>query len=78
MRSSVKATAIAAAALGELLERCVGYGPDPRPSEVLLRLHEREMSGNLAAPRALHYCDPAASKIGMGFTTPFLEQAWPG
>lgn len=70
-------TAVAAAGVAELLERCVGYGPEPRPSEVLLRLHEREVSPNVASPRQRHYCDPASGKLGLGFTTPFLEQAWP-
>lgn len=69
-------TAVAAAAVGELLERLVGYGPRPAPSEVLLRLHEREMSANSAAPRDGHYCDPKTGKLGLGSGTPFLEQTW--
>jgi hypothetical protein len=55
----------------------VGYGPEPRPTEVLLRYHEREISTNSAAPRKNHYCDPTSRKIGLGRTEPFLEQAWP-
>ena len=70
-------SAVAAAALGELLERLIGYGPSPRPSEILLRLHEREMSTNFALPRAHHYCDPASGKLGAGAVVPFLEQTWP-
>ncbi len=70
-------TLVAATAVSELLERLIGYGPDPRPSEVLLRYHEREMSTNVALPRERHYCHPASGKIGLGFTDPFLEQAWP-
>lgn len=70
-------TAVAAAAVGELLERMVGYGPEPRPSEILLRLHEREISTNTAAPRDGHYCNSASGKWGSGVTTPFLEQTWP-
>ena len=70
-------TAVAAAAVAELLERMIGYGPDPRPSEILLRWHEREISTNVVAPRAGHYCDPAAGRIGAGITRPFLEQVWP-
>lgn len=70
-------TAVAAAAVAELLERMIGYGPDPRPSEILLRWHEREISTNIVAPRAGHYCDPAAGRIGAGMTHPFLEQVWP-
>ena len=70
-------TAVAAAAVGELLERMIGYGPDPRPSEILLRLHEREISTNRAAPRLGHYCDPNSGKFGLATATPFLEQIWP-
>jgi len=71
-------TAIAAAALTELLERLVGYGPEPRPSEILLRWHDREISTNVAKPRDGHYCDPSADRLGRGDTEPFLEQVWPG
>jgi molybdopterin/thiamine biosynthesis adenylyltransferase/proteasome lid subunit RPN8/RPN11 len=70
-------TLVAATAVSELLERLVGYGPTPRPSEVLLRCHEREVSTNLASPRNGHYCDPGAGKLGRGSTEPFLEQTWP-
>ena len=70
-------TAVAAAAVGEMLERFIGYGPEPRPSEVLLRFHDREISGNIVPPRERHYCHPASGKIGLGMTEPFLEQAWP-
>lgn len=69
-------TAIAAAAVSELLERLIGYGPEQRPTEVLLRLHDREISTNVTQPRAGHYCDPPAGKLGRGFTEPFLEQTW--
>jgi proteasome lid subunit RPN8/RPN11 len=71
-------TAVAAAAVKELLERMIGYGPSPRPSEILLRWHEREISTNNVAPRAGHYCDPHAGKMGRGAASPFLEQLWPG
>ncbi len=70
-------TIVAATAVSELLERLIGYGPEPRPSEVLLRYHEREMSTNTALSRERHYCHPASGKVGLGLTTPFLEQAWP-
>jgi proteasome lid subunit RPN8/RPN11 len=70
-------TAVAAAAVAELLERMIGFGPDPRPSEILLRWHEREISTNIVAPGAGHYCDPATGRIGAGMTQPFLEQVWP-
>jgi molybdopterin/thiamine biosynthesis adenylyltransferase/proteasome lid subunit RPN8/RPN11 len=71
-------TLAAALAVGELLERLVGYGPSPAPSELLARLHEREMSTNSQPCRPGHYCDPAAGLIGAGDTAPFLGQAWAG
>jgi molybdopterin/thiamine biosynthesis adenylyltransferase len=70
-------TAVASAAVTELLERLIGFGPSPRPTEVLLRWHEREISTNRVAPREGHYCDPANGKIGIGDSRPFLQQAWP-
>ncbi|MBI2220395.1 MAG: ThiF family adenylyltransferase [Acidobacteria bacterium] len=69
-------TAVACAAVAELLERLIGYGPEYRPSEILLRHHDREISTNSAEPRKNHYCDPITRKIGLGRTEPFLEQAW--
>lgn len=70
-------TAVAAAAVGELLERMIGYGPEPRPTEVLLRWHEREISTNIVPPGEGHYCHPETGRIGAGMTEPFLEQVWP-
>ena len=70
-------SAVAAAAVNELLDRLIGYGPLDRPTETLLRLHEREMSTNLAAPREHHYCHPAQGKWGAGGEEPFLGQLWP-
>jgi len=70
-------TLVAATAVSELLERLIGYGPDSRPSEIILRCHEREISTNVALPREGHYCDPSGRKLGMGMTQPFLEQTWP-
>jgi hypothetical protein len=69
-------TLVAATAVGELLERLVGYGESPAPSEVILRIHDRETSTNSQVPVSGHYCDPASGKLGRGVTTPFLEQAW--
>ncbi|MGJ7562311.1 ThiF family adenylyltransferase [Variovorax sp. GB1R11] len=69
-------TAVAAAAVSELLERLVGYGLSPTPGEVLLRLHDREMSTNLAVPRSNHYCDPTGGKYGVGMSEPFLDLGW--
>lgn len=70
-------TAVAAAAIGEMLERFVGYGPEPRPSEVLLRFHEREISTNSRTSRERHYCHQDSNKWGWGTGSPFLEQTWP-
>jgi molybdopterin/thiamine biosynthesis adenylyltransferase/proteasome lid subunit RPN8/RPN11 len=70
-------TLVAATAVSELLERLIGYGPEPRPSEVLLRCHDREISTNVDTPRARHYCDVSMGKLGIGITDPFLEQTWP-
>jgi len=70
-------TAVAAAGVNELLERLIGYGKRPRPTEVLLRLHEREMSTNTAHPKSGHYCHPDQGLIGRANTVPFLGQAWP-
>ena len=69
-------TQVAASAVSELLERFVHYGPTPAPNEILLRMHERELSYNRETPRPGHYCDPNAGKLGRGMTEPFLEQLW--
>ncbi|MFO1219669.1 MAG: ThiF family adenylyltransferase [Burkholderiaceae bacterium] len=69
-------TLTAATAVSELLERLVGFGPDVRPGEVLLRCHEREMSTNIASPRPGHYCSASSGKLGLGVTDPLLELAW--
>lgn len=70
-------TLVAALAVSELLERLIGYGPDPVPSEILARCHDRELSTNIAVPRPGHYCDPAAGQLGRGDIEPFLGQTWP-
>ena len=69
-------TMTAAVAVSELLERLIGYGDSPRPSEVLLRMHEREISTNAVSPRQEHFCDPARGKLGAGDAEPFLERIW--
>ena len=69
-------TQVGAAAVSELLERLIQYGPEPAPTEVLLRAHEREMSTNDEPPRDGHYCHPGRGKLGLGVTEPFLEQTW--
>lgn len=70
-------TAVASAAVAEMLERFVGYGPEPRPSEILLRFHEREISTNSRSCRERHYCNETSNKWGWGGGSPFLEQTWP-
>lgn len=70
-------TSVAAAAVNELLERMIGFGPTPRPSEVLLRFHEREISTNRALPHDRHYCHPGSGKLGIGLTEPLLDMSWP-
>jgi molybdopterin/thiamine biosynthesis adenylyltransferase len=70
-------TIVGATAVSELLERLTGYGPEPRPSEILLRCHDREISTNIAQPRIGHYCHPSSGKLGIGMTQPFLGQIWP-
>ena len=67
---------VASQAVGELIERLVGYGPVPVPTEVLLRFHDREMSTNIRLPSPGHYCDPAASQLGRGDADPFLGVLW--
>ena len=71
-------TQVAATAVSELLERLIHYGPEPAPTEILLRSHEREVSTNDQAPRGGHYCHPGRGKLGLGVTEPFLEQTWQG
>jgi hypothetical protein len=70
-------TAVAAAAVNEMLDRLIGYGPLERPNETLLRLHEREISTNRALPRDPHYCHRSQGKWGAGDEEPFLGQLWP-
>jgi hypothetical protein len=69
-------TSVAASAVSELIERLVGYGPTPVPSEIILRLHDREISTNRQDPGAGHYCHPEGGKLGMASAEPFLEQMW--
>ncbi|MCY4515140.1 MAG: ThiF family adenylyltransferase [Candidatus Tectomicrobia bacterium] len=71
-------TQVASAAVSELLERLIHYGPEPAPTEILIRSHEREVSTNDQDPIDRHYCHPEANKLGLGITEPFLEQTWQG
>lgn len=68
---------VGATAVSELLERLIGYGSVPRPTEVLLRWHDREISTNVASSRLRHYCNPDTGVLGRGVTEPFLDMAWP-
>ena len=69
-------TQVAAVAVSELLERLIHYGPEPVPTEVILRVHDREVSANHQDPREGHYCHPDSAKMGLGVAEPFLEQLW--
>lgn len=69
-------TQVASAAVSELLERLIHYGPEPAPTELLLRSHEREVSTNDQDPREHHYCHLGTNKLGLGITEPYLEQTW--
>ena len=69
-------TVVASFAVEELLERLIGYGPNPVPGELLIRCHEREVSTNSRVPNSRHYCDPAAGVLGTGDRQPFLGQTW--
>jgi len=69
-------TSVAAQAITELLERFVGFGRTPRPSEVLLRAHDREISTNIVPSREGHYCDPAAGQLGAAVMKPLLDLTW--
>jgi molybdopterin/thiamine biosynthesis adenylyltransferase/proteasome lid subunit RPN8/RPN11 len=70
-------TAVAAAAVNEMLDRLIGYGPPVPANETLLRIHEREISTNHAIPREGHYCHVEAGKWSSGQEEPFLGQLWP-
>jgi molybdopterin/thiamine biosynthesis adenylyltransferase len=69
-------SAVASFAVAELLERLIGYGPEPAPSEFLLRYHDREISTNRVAPKPRHYCNPETGLLGSGDREPFLGQTW--
>lgn len=57
-------TMVAAAAVSEFLERLVGYGDSPTPSELILYIHDRAIRGNVEDPHAGHYCDPLRDLAG--------------
>ena len=57
-------TLVAATAVGELLERLVGYGDTPTPTELILYIHDRNVRQNREEPRLGHYCDPPTVRVG--------------
>ena len=57
-------TLVAATAVSEFLERLVGYGETPSPTEVILYIHDRAVRANAQDPRPGHYCDPSTRRIG--------------
>lgn len=57
-------TLAAATAVSEFLERLVGYGETPSPTEVILYIHDRAVRANAQDPRPGHYCDPSTRRIG--------------
>ena len=65
-------TQVAAAAVAELLERLIHYGPEPPPTEMLLRAHEREISTNDQDPCDGHYCHQEAARSGLAS----LSRSW--
>lgn len=67
---------VASLAVAEVIERFVGYGPDPEPSEILARCHDREISTNTRSPNPRHYCNPDGGQLGAGDRVPFLGQTW--
>lgn len=69
-------TLAASLAVGELLERLVGYGTEDAPTELLARIHDRELGTNTRAARPGHYCDGSAGLLGAGDGEPFLGQVW--
>ena len=68
-------TLVAATAVGELLERLIGYGDTPAPTEQLLMIHDRSIRTNRIPPTPGHYCDPNVVTIGAGATT-YLGLNW--
>jgi proteasome lid subunit RPN8/RPN11 len=69
-------TAVAAQAITELLHRLTGFmGPERNPSEVLLRLNEREISTNQIKPDAACQCMDR-ERWGRGDEARFLRRGW--
>lgn len=68
-------TLIASLAVNEMLERLIGYGPTPAPSEILIRLQDRELRTVAVAAQRGHYCTDRGI-WGRGDADPFLGQLW--
>lgn len=68
-------TAVAAAAVNELLERLIEYGDSPPPSEVLLLIGRREVRTNDQQPTPRHYCDPLTPPV-LGDTDRYWGLGW--
>ena len=69
-------TLVAATAVSELLERLVGYGETPPPTELILYIHDRTVRGNIESPRAHHYCEPDTRSAGADDDDMFLGLNW--
>jgi molybdopterin/thiamine biosynthesis adenylyltransferase len=67
---------VAAAAVGELIEQLVGYGDSPRPTELILRFHERDVRTNVVASRPGCYCDLGSKADRLGDRGLFLGVNW--
>ena len=71
-------TLVAAQAVTEMLDRLFGFSGGARtPSEVLLRLHERQINAFDRRPREGHYC-AERPLWGRGDEEPMLGQLWAG
>lgn len=71
----VYTTLVASLAVNEMLERLIGYGPTPAPSELLVRLHDRELRSVSVSAQDGHYCLDR-NMWARGDTDPFLGQLW--
>jgi proteasome lid subunit RPN8/RPN11 len=69
-------TMVAAQAVTELLEAMTGFGPPDQGTEVLLRVHDREISTNSAQPKHGHFCDPEIRVVEVVAQEPFLGKLW--
>ena len=67
---------VASLAVSEMLERLIGFGQDVAPTELLARIHDRELSTNTREPNTGHFCDPGAGLLGSGDTEPLLHWSW--